>query len=112
MAPEVVIEFRDDPPQALYELADRRPDDIVLVAAKGFGATEFTVQAIVTLSLGTTAQIASVVREHIKAKKAVTIRRNGRDIEIEAPNVDDAIRLLHEIGGHPLPEAGTPEEGA
>lgn len=95
-AREVVIEFFGESPLELRELAAAYPDEISLLEAKGFGAAEYTLQALVILTPVITGQIASVVRAHIEAKNSVRIKVDG--VELEGLSPDEAVKMLGRLG--------------
>jgi hypothetical protein len=95
-AREVVIEFFGESPQELRELAATNPDEVSLLEVKGFGAAEYTLQALVILTPVITGQIASVVRAHIEARNSVRIKVDG--VELEGLSADEAVKMLDRLG--------------
>jgi hypothetical protein len=93
--PEIVVEFFGEPPDSLYELGTDHPDEVTLIEAKGFGATAYTLQALVILTPIVGKQIATIIRAHIEARKHVRIRADG--IEIAGLDAEDAIKVLREL---------------
>jgi hypothetical protein len=76
---EAVIEFYGEPPSGLATLAEDHPDAVTLIRAKGLGAAEFTVQALVVALPIVTRQIVTIVRAHLDARRSIVIKMDGKE---------------------------------
>lgn len=92
---EVVIDFYGTTPTDLLQLAELHSEHISLIHAKGFGAVEFTVQALVVLAPVIAAQISGIVKAHLQARQAVIIKADG--VEISGLDAEDAIAVLRQL---------------
>ena len=96
---DALIEFSDGPPDGLADLAAANPECITLIQAKGFGAFDYTTQALVVLAPTIIVQVAGLVKAHIEADRHVRIKVDGT--EIEAPDADSALELLQQLRVEP-----------
>jgi hypothetical protein len=93
---EAVIEFYGEPPTGLAALAEDHPDAVTLIRAKGLGAAEFTVQALVVTFPIVTRQIVAIVKAHLEARRSIVIKMDGKEFHGLTP--DEVMRLLDGSG--------------
>ncbi len=94
-APTAVVEFPEGDPGGLQQLAAEHPAEITVIKAKGFGAFDFTTQALVVLVPTVVIQIGGIVKAYIESGRQVRIKVDG--VEVDAPTADKAIELLQQI---------------
>ncbi len=98
-ATEAVIEFSGEMPSALEEVAAKHPREITLMRAKGLGASDYTIQALIAVVPVTVRLLAPIIRAHIEAKQHVRLKIKGRELdgELQGLSADEIIRVLDEI---------------
>jgi hypothetical protein len=94
-APEAVIEFSGAEPPSLEQIALEHPQEVVLVRAKGLGADDYTLQALVAVVPLTIRLLTPIIRAHIEAKQHVRLKVDG--IEVQGVDPDEIIRVLSEM---------------
>ena len=98
-----VIEFFDQPPKSLDDIAQAHPEEITVLNASAFNASDpGTTVALIVLTSVVVKAVAGVVREHIAAKKHVTVKVDG--IEVTGVSGEDAAKIVADLAGRPSGE--------
>ena len=93
--PTAVIEFPEGAPEGHQALAAKHPAEITVIRAKGFGAFDFTTQALIVLVPIVAVQIGGIVKTYIESGRHVRIKADG--IEVDAPTAGKAVELLQQL---------------
>ncbi len=92
----VVVEFFDDAPAALDQLAEANSGDVTILQASAFNAADpGTIEVLVVLTPVVLRSLTSIVREHIAARKHVTVKVDG--VELTGMSRKDAVAVLNEL---------------
>jgi hypothetical protein len=93
---QAVVEFFDEAPPALADLAGAYPNEVTILRASAFNAADpTTTEVLVLLTPVVLRSLTLIVREHIAARKHVTIKVDG--IELTGLDRKDAVAVLTEL---------------
>jgi len=91
-----VVEFFDGSPEALNELAEANSGEITILRASAFNAADpGTTEVLIVLTPVVLRSLTSIVREHIAARKHVTVKVDG--VELTGLGRKDAVEVLKEL---------------
>ena len=76
-----VVTFSDGAPESLAALAEAHPNELTVMSASGFNAPDpGATEELVVLVPSVIASLTAIVREHIAAKKHVSVKVDGVEL--------------------------------
>ena len=91
-----MVEFFDGAPESVAEFAGTHPDEVTVLRASAFNATDpGTTELLVVLTPVVLRSLVTIAREHIAARKHVTVKVDG--IELTGMNRKDAVQVLTQL---------------
>lgn len=91
-----MVEFFDGAPESVDEFARAHPDEVTVLRASAFNATDpGTTELLVVLTPVVLRSLVTIAREHIAARKHVTVKVDG--VELTGMSRKDAVQVLTQL---------------
>lgn len=93
---QAVVEFFDGAPEQLAEFAEMHSDDVTILRISAFNAADpGTTELLIALTPVVIGSLTAIVREHIAARKHVTVKVDG--VELTGMSQKDAAEILAQL---------------